>query len=213
LFANTSRPLDYALADLWDARWRRWLLRPLVQTDASLMLRQADQVIAAADAADDLPTLLSLAPEHKELSVLRAESPYLHMWAVTCWPRYEREAATHFKSLGDRRLAATALALRAYAVAHGGAFPARLDALVPEWLPVTPRDPMARDQLLAYRPGGADPVLYSVGPDGIDDGGCDQFPPGHSIPEKVDWSYNWWKRDAVVHLRGAPVASDASRSR
>jgi hypothetical protein len=203
--ANGRFPKTTRLTTILHEPWARWVLKPMIQSDTSLMLRQADQVIVAAGVADDVPTLLSIAPEAGGLRVLREENPYLHLWAVTCWPRYEEHVRQHFQTVAERRMAATALALRAYSIMHGDEFPARLDALIPEWLPAVPGDPMAHERSLTYRAGGADPLLYSVGRDGIDDGGSGESPRKEWTPAEGSWSHLWWKRDAVVHLRGAPV--------
>jgi hypothetical protein len=97
---------------------------------------------------------------------------------------------THFIRLARQRLAATALALRAYEVDHGER-PATLDALIPDYLGAVPLDPLAAAGTpigyveavtpevdpTASRGSGrfatpdAVPVLYSVGPDGQDNGG------------------------------------------
>lgn len=62
------------------------------------------------------------------------------------------------------------LALRAYRV-ENGRYPASLEALAPAYLKRIPLDPFARDAALKYRSQGESYVLYSVGPDGKDDGG------------------------------------------
>ena len=67
-------------------------------------------------------------------------------------------------------LLTVALALRAYRLEHG-TYPASLDALVPSYLPAVPDDPFALSSLLHYRRTKQSYVLYSVGPDGKDDGG------------------------------------------
>ncbi len=69
-----------------------------------------------------------------------------------------------------RELALTAIALKRHRLRHG-AWPARLEDLVPALLPEVPRDWM-NGQPLRYRvnPDGTY-SLYSVGMDGIDDGG------------------------------------------
>lgn len=66
----------------------------------------------------------------------------------------------------------TALALHAYKLDHD-TYPRSLDALVPAYVPHVPDDPFSsggRDSL-RYRQLGDRYVLYSVGPDGVDDGG------------------------------------------
>ncbi|MDR3707263.1 MAG: hypothetical protein P4L33_03105 [Capsulimonadaceae bacterium] len=70
----------------------------------------------------------------------------------------------------SNRFLETQLALRAYFVDHGR-YPASLAALAPRYIPAVPNDPFADAGPLRYRLAGARYVLYSVGPDGIDDGG------------------------------------------
>lgn len=62
------------------------------------------------------------------------------------------------------------LALRAYKAEHGS-YPNRLDALAPHYLAHVPDDPFALSTPLRYRRLGKTFLLYSVGPDGKDDGG------------------------------------------
>ena len=73
--------------------------------------------------------------------------------------------------LTHRRLAAAALAVRWYAVEHDGRLPASLEELVPRYLPAVPLDPMAKGRPLGYSPDPARPMVYSVGENGIDNGG------------------------------------------
>jgi hypothetical protein len=66
-----------------------------------------------------------------------------------------------------------ALALRAYRQEHHGAYPASLGALAPAYLARLPIDPFGGGATpYHYRLGGATYLLYSVGPDGKDDGGA-----------------------------------------
>ena len=67
------------------------------------------------------------------------------------------------------RLLATELSIRCYQQEKGHP-PARLDELVPEFLKAVPQDPFSRRPLI-YRPQGTDWLLYSVGPDHVDNGG------------------------------------------
>jgi len=68
---------------------------------------------------------------------------------------------------------AVALALRLYALDHGGHYPRTLAELTPRYLPEAPLDPFSRGQPLRYRFDAASPVVYSVGENGIDDGGVE----------------------------------------
>jgi len=68
-------------------------------------------------------------------------------------------------------MAAISLAIRLYEHDHGS-WPEALDELVPEYLPAEPFDPFdAEMRPFQYRPHGEPPILYSVGPNGVDDGG------------------------------------------
>src|SRR5205085_10074692 len=72
---------------------------------------------------------------------------------------------------GHARLlcAVAALAVERHRLARG-AWPASLDALVPDFLPGVPDDPFD-GRPLRYRRLADGVVVYSVGPDGADDGG------------------------------------------
>ncbi len=76
--------------------------------------------------------------------------------------------------LETRRAAVeTVCALKQYKRAHGS-YPADLEAMVPALLPAIPIDPFNGKPLrykLAGEGSGATPLLYSVGVDGVDDGG------------------------------------------
>lgn len=104
-----------------------------------------------------------------------------------------------FHSRTDRRLAATTLAIRSYERDHAGQFPPDLEALVPEYLPRVPIDPMAADGDLMYDSQRG--VLWSIGADSINGGGD-----GSSD----SWHPNRWNaRDAVIRLRSREALSGA----
>jgi hypothetical protein len=95
-----------------------------------------------------------------------------------------------------RQLAVTAIALNRHRSRHGS-YPADLSTLVPEFLPAAPLDPVD-GQPLRYRlnPDGSF-LLYSIGEDGIDDGGDPKSAP----PSK---SHVWSEgRDLVWPQPGA----------
>jgi hypothetical protein len=80
-----------------------------------------------------------------------------------------------------------ALALQAYKAEHGS-YPATLDALVPIYLKKLPDDPFAKAGPPVYQRKGATYLLYSIGPDGKDDGGKPintQFLQRHSLGDIV----------------------------
>ncbi|MEO6908005.1 MAG: type II secretion system protein GspG, partial [Abditibacteriaceae bacterium] len=61
-------------------------------------------------------------------------------------------------------------ALRAYFLEHGK-YPETLTALTPDYLQNLPDDPFAANQPLRYKTNNKAYTLYSIGPDGKDDGG------------------------------------------
>jgi hypothetical protein len=61
-----------------------------------------------------------------------------------------------------------ALAVRMHFLTHDR-YPSRLEEISTRWLPAVPRD--LWDQPIAYRLRNGQPVVYSLGPDGRDDGG------------------------------------------
>ena len=63
------------------------------------------------------------------------------------------------------------LALRAYRLERGQ-FPPALKSLVPNYLSVVPADPFGGGESLRYQSDGKTYKLWSIGPDGVDDGGA-----------------------------------------
>ncbi|HWB52952.1 MAG TPA: hypothetical protein VG722_02125, partial [Tepidisphaeraceae bacterium] len=94
------------------------------------------------------------------------------------WPRgaetLDRIFITEFRILADRRMAAIALAAQLYRADHKLQWPAKLEQLVPAYLPSVPSDPYRKDNAeVGYKiiphgwPDGRDrPVVYvDSGPD------------------------------------------------
>jgi hypothetical protein len=99
----------------------------------------------------------------------------------------------YYQFIAERRLVAAALAVRWYAAEHAGQLPANLEALVPAYLPAVPADPFAlAAQPIHYRNDPANPIVYSVGINGADDGGSEKNLADNDI---------WKAEDAVVHLK------------
>lgn len=81
----------------------------------------------------------------------------------------------------------TEFALRSYKLDHG-AYPKTLAALVPHYLTAPPPDPFALSGPLRYKQAGASYLLYSIGPDGRDNGGKAIFDASKSAPGPSDTS-------------------------
>ena len=96
----------------------------------------------------------------------------LATWAVTRWQvwRSHQRAATRDKRIVVHlRLLTAELAVRVYQSDQGRA-PADLNELVPKYLQRVPTDPF-NGRPLIYGPQRTNWLLYSIGEDGIDDGG------------------------------------------
>src|SRR5258706_4474745 len=98
-----------------------------------------------------------------------------------------------FEVAGERRLAAAGLAVRWFAGEHEGKLPKSLEELVPKYLPWLPKDPMASDRSIRYVADEKRPVVYSVGYDGMDDGGSD-WPMNSNPRSHIE---RWGREDAV----------------
>jgi hypothetical protein len=143
------------------------------------------------------------APNRNGLSPLRTIS---HVYSTMIMPSFSKLVITHFRGLMDRRAAALLLAIRLYEVDHG-APPAKLDLLVPDYLPAIPIDPFASDgHMMRYIATPGAEAVYSVGQNGRDDGGSMQpLRPVHGRPPVP-----WEMLDAVFLLHPAPLLPPAT---
>ena len=98
----------------------------------------------------------------------------------------------------ERSLVLSAIALKRYALRHGK-LPAKLDGLVPEFLPTVPVDYMD-GKPVKYRPNDDGSfTLYSVGEDGKDDGGDTTL-----LDEKKATRSLWARKDYVWPAPATP---------
>jgi hypothetical protein len=155
-------------------------------------------VIAAAP-AQNRPAAQSrfpaLPPEVKE-------HPTMHLFSSLFLPSLDRTFQEQFRFRTDMILAATSLAIRQYALDHNGNLPKQLIDLAPRCLLAVPLDPMTAGKPLGYihgdRPGSphaGDPIIYSVGENGTDEGGSEQ-----PLRKSTSARDRWGTQDAVVHL-------------
>jgi hypothetical protein len=84
-------------------------------------------------------------------------------------PVFEQAGVKDRANQAQDALLSVALALRAYRVEQG-AYPQKLDELAPKYLTQLPEDPFGQGMFL-YKQTGDKYLLYSVGPDKVDDGG------------------------------------------
>lgn len=170
-----------------------YLLSPQIYDDGRLMLDQTTNVLKAAQAPDWPTSQVRMAA----LPDFRAKHGFGHVMLSILMPAFQRAVTQDFRLLADKRLTALMLACRWYATDHGGKFPDKLDDLVPNYLPAIPADAFATGAPLRYR-GGANPVVYSIGENGTDDGGSEQ----PIDPRRKD--DRWQQMDVVTHLTLQP---------
>ena len=91
--------------------------------------------------------------------------PWNAMWG----PIYERAKFPFWRNDTEDSLLLTTLALRAYFRDHN-AYPNSLNNLIPTYLKSIPVDPLGTGPF-KYRTTGKSYLLYSIGPDGVDNGG------------------------------------------
>jgi hypothetical protein len=92
-----------------------------------------------------------------------------------------------------RQTTVSAIALKRYQLKHGN-YPPDLNSLVPEFVSAVPLDPVDGQPLRYRRNADGTFLLYSVGENGMDDGGDPSLEPGVTSsnyawqnPHALDW--------------------------
>jgi len=161
-----------------------WLIKPALRLDTIRMMECCTQA-QEAGLARDWPTANTLLPDTEDVSDSEIVTRFLSSLLL---PAYDRAVAMHHWYLMRRQLAAAALAIRLYELDHGRR-PETLKQLVPDYLPRVPEDRFTTDHReIKYKPNAPPPVLYSIGVNGVDDGGlhsCDDLPRDFEQPGDV----------------------------
>ena len=177
--------------------FKSYLFGPIVRGDICWMSANVDKAIGARQAPDFPTATQLLGSEH----AVTDAHPYLHLVARILAPSFERVLANDYRLLAERRATAALLAIRLFSIDHERRLPSRLDELVPTYLPAVPFDPMAQGgRTLRYLPRPSDPIVYSVGMDGVDDGGSETPLPGRESARRGIWGL----KDAVFHYLPQP---------
>jgi len=112
-------------------------------------------------------------------------------WVMARWQRWrslQRAEMRHKRVVAHERLLGAELAVRCYQ-AEQGHLPARLEQLVPKYLQRVPSDPFSGKPII-YRPQWTNWLLYSIGEDGVDDGGKRVGPSGFGAVARGDIFYD-----------------------
>jgi hypothetical protein len=173
--------------------------RPMALSDGLLMINHTTALLRAYDTSPTWPAYKAGAPpfpDEIQRTMVR------HLLAKMMLPSFDHAAQVSFRHIAERRMTAVALAIRLYAIDHDGKRPAKLEDLVPQYLPAVPLDPFApTPQALRYINDPTNPVVYSISDDGMDGGGSEVSarPSAHRQNEG-----RWDKLDAVLHLTLQP---------
>ncbi|HYE62156.1 MAG TPA: hypothetical protein VD997_09175 [Phycisphaerales bacterium] len=167
----------------YEGSWFDWLPEDAAWNLTGLvMASRAETLRVLRHAYDEFRTNTALARPERRLRVKMplpkgVRHTYTRILEDLCFGAYEKwwdtEEATAFRLDGARLV----LAVERYRDRHAGQAPQRLEALVPEYVASLPRDPISGKPLVyrvldaAADPQGRSYVLYSVGGDGIDNGG------------------------------------------
>jgi hypothetical protein len=101
------------------------------------------------------------------------------------------------RSEAAKQMTITAIALKRYQLKHGN-YPPNLDSLVPEFVSSIPLDPVDGQALRYRRNADGTFLLYSIGEDGVDDGG-DPRPANNSTSFSWQRCRDWvWPQPATA---------------
>jgi len=170
--------------------------KPWLLWDARLLLEHWNEAVKLSDESGDAASFQIAAQEGTAAQRQIEEHPKRHLMADFSIKWWRESVLWHWEVAAERRMAALALAIRWYAVEHGGQLPLGLEQLVPEYLPAMPSDPFAGGgRKFGYVANCEGPIIYSVGSNGKDDGGSDQ------VLRMTLYAGRWDREDAVVPLK------------
>jgi hypothetical protein len=101
-----------------------------------------------------------------------------------------------------RQMTVTAIALKRYQLKHGN-YPPNLDSLVPEFVPTVPLDPVDGKPLRYQPKADGTFLLYSIGENGVDDGGDPALEKGVESS-----SFNWLNPHALDWVWPQPATPE-----
>jgi hypothetical protein len=187
-----NKPLTFS------QRLSLYAMKPILYDDGRFAIDHLSGVVHATEKCIDFPSFRATAPPLPEREM--DQHHLRHLLSSLLLPPQTRLARNHYCGIADRRLAAVALAIGAYAARHDGKRPTSQNELLGVDLLAMPADPFAAAGVkLRYKPSEDRPIVYSVGEDGTDDGGSEQ--PGRQYPSKISRQQRWDCLDGVLHLK------------
>jgi hypothetical protein len=172
-------------------------IEPALDLKAVATTRELTAAVAAFEQAHlGYGAVVSRLPNQKLGPVRTGTYPVDEMLEYTPIPHFATTARVCFQSLAQRRAAAVAVAVRLYVHDREGLMPGGLPELVPAYLPAVPVDPFGDGKTPLRYLTSPRPVVYSVGPDGIDD-----LAKGSWTLPRVQSFAPWNSPDAVFELQ------------
>lgn len=128
----------------------------------------------------------------------------VHLITKILMPSLDRSTVLHVRLLAELEAARTAIACERFR-RKNGSFPVSLDVLVPEFLEAVPADPFDGMPLrLVMTEEGV--IVYSIGENGIDDGGLERPNPNVRSPQDLRF------RLVKPELRGVKLVDDPPKT-
>jgi hypothetical protein len=176
-----------------------FVVGPVFKLDVESMLSHTSDLVSAIQLPNHraYARFLRSCPAPPGMGAQNLLEGLVHMLSRILLPSLDRSIVLHYGTIARRRMAATALAIRLFELDHGHR-PLTLDELVPDYLSEVPADPMSSNGVIQYLPNAEHPRLYSIGPDGIDDGG--------EYVYKSEGRINYDMADIPFFLNGQPPA-------
>jgi hypothetical protein len=190
---------------------RSFFLSPVMTGDSATLLHWNRQTALSFDE----PNWPSAQRKIPDISVYRngsTLSSLLHAFSGMLAAGTESNVKTHFRALTERRAAAIFLAMALWRADHPNSWPKSLSELTPDYLQSIPLDPFSpNNAAFPYKPDSAvGPIIYSVGEDGVDDGGSEQT--SDPNPRFAREPNEWGMKDRVYHLIPPPPTSRPAES-
>lgn len=153
----------------WERAWKRLRLRRAEYSDhdfiAYLDLIPSLQQTVNKPAAQAIPDFTRLFDIYRTNTTSEVGNAVHPSWSKALSKHYEIEAQVVTTK--------SALTIERFRLTHGGQLPRSIAALVPDLLPSLPRD-LFDEQPIRFRPLTNGFVVYSIGADGVDNGGLEK---------------------------------------
>ena len=159
----------------------RTLTRPMYLARVQQSLERLQLTLESFEAPTYREFLCTFPEGSGELSDEQADDKALRLLTGAV----QQIGRTYYGTLARGRATGLGMAIALYRAEHGGQWPpADLAPLVPGYVAAVPPDPLATSgQSLVFVPSATRPRVYSVGDDGIDDGGYPPDPYAASIED------------------------------